>query len=169
MKAHIVMRPEEIADIETADFGLGEFEKSGLSIVVYVNTERYCAKEMVLFPRQTCPEHRHPEVSGRAGKMETFRCRWGTVYLHVEGERTPHPKAKAPAGSEKHYTVSHEIELNAGEQYTLAPNTVHWFQGGDEGAVISEFSSASRDESDIFTDPRIRRVTEATDEQGTIP
>ena len=28
----------------------------------------------------------------------------------------------------------------------------------DEGAVVSEFSSASRDECDIFTDPSIARI-----------
>lgn len=37
---------------------------------------------------------------------------------------------------------------------------LHWFQAGDEGAVVSEFSSTSRDEFDIFTDPRIKRMTE---------
>ena len=36
---------------------------------------------------------------------------------------------------------------------------LHWFQAGDEGAIVSEFSTRSRDEFDIFTDPRIRRAT----------
>jgi D-lyxose ketol-isomerase len=91
--------------------------------------------------------------------METFRCRWGEVYLYVEGEPTPHPKAKPPAGRDKHYTVWHEIVLRPGDQYTIPPNTRHWFQAGDQGAVVSEFSSTSRDESDIFTDPDIERIT----------
>ena len=30
--------------------------------------------------------------------------------------------------------------------------------GGDEGAIVSEFSTASHDETDIFTDPRIVRA-----------
>jgi D-lyxose ketol-isomerase len=54
--------------------------------------------------------------------------------------------------------VFHEIQLNPGDQYTIVPNTLHWFQAGPQGAVISEFSSTSRDDLDIFTDPRIRRV-----------
>lgn len=41
----------------------------------------------------------------------------------------------------------------------LAPKTCHWFQAGDEGAVVSEFSSTSYDEYDVFTDPRIDRFT----------
>ena len=55
----------------------------------------------------------------------------------------------------------HEIILSAGEQYTIEPNTKHWFQAGDEGAVVSEFSSPSDDASDIFTNPTIQRVTQA--------
>ena len=38
-------------------------------------------------------------------------------------------------------------------------DTLHWFQAVDEGAIVSEFSTRSRDEFDIFTDPRIRRAT----------
>ena len=150
--------------IEIAEFGLGELAQTGLELVVYVNTDRYCAKELVLFPRQTCPEHRHPPVGNDPGKMETFRCRWGKVWLYVEGEATEPIQAAVPAGSQAHYTVFHEIELNPGEQYTIPPNTLHWFQAGDEGAVVSEFSSTSRDEFDIFTDPRIKRIPEIHEE-----
>ena len=159
-KAGIVLTPKEQAGIEVADFGLGDLERTGLEIVTYVNTDRCCAKELVLFPRQTCPEHRHPAVAGEPGKEETFRCRWGEAYLYIPGERAPHPCAKPPARRETHYTVWHEIVLRPGEQYTLAPNTLHWFQGGDEGAVLSEFSTKSRDGADIFTDPEIARAPE---------
>jgi D-lyxose ketol-isomerase len=159
-RAGIVLSPEEVARIEVAEMGLGELERTGLELVVYINTDRYCAKELVLFPRQTCPEHRHPPVAGAAGKMETFRCRWGKVWLYAPGAPTRPIQARVPAGSEPYYTVFHEIELNPGDQFTIAPNTLHWFQAGDEGAIVSEFSSTSRDESDVFTDPRIRRVPE---------
>lgn len=159
-RAGIVLTPEEQASIEVADFGLGDLERTGLELVTYVNTERCCAKELVLFPRQTCPEHWHPPVDSDPGKEETFRCRWGEVYLYVPGDPAPHPKAKPPAGREAYYTVWHEIVLRPGDQYTLAPNTPHWFQAGDEGAVVSEFSTRSRDEADIFRDPEIQRITQ---------
>lgn len=159
-KAGIVITEKERGHIEVADFGLGELDQTGLEIIVYLNTERVCAKELVLFPYQTCPEHRHPSVGNEPGKEETFRCRWGKVYLYVPGEKTTNPKAKPPEHREKYYTVWHEIVLNPGEQYTLLPDTLHWFQAGDEGAVISEFSTKSRDELDIFTDPEIQRITE---------
>jgi len=157
-RARIVLTPAEAAAIEVADFGLSELETTGLALVVYVNTARVCAKELVLFPRQTCPEHRHPPVGDEPGKEETFRCRWGVVYLYVAGTPTQSLAARVPAGSEAYYTVFHEITLGPGEQYTIPPNMWHWFQSGDEGAIVSEFSSTSRDEFDVFRDPRVVRI-----------
>jgi D-lyxose ketol-isomerase len=158
-KAKIILNDDEKRKIEVADFGLNELESTGLELITYVNTSRYCAKEMVLFPRQTCPEHRHPPFGSNPGKEETFRCRWGEVYLYVEGEPTKNPVAKPPKGRENTYTVWNEIILKPGDQYTIQPNTKHWFQGGPDGAVVSEFSTTSRDELDIFTDPEIQRKT----------
>src|SRR3954454_6493307 len=95
--------------IEYADFGLGEFSSQGLSLLTYVNTDRYCAKELVLLPGQTCPEHRHPPVDGGPGKEETCRCRWGRVRLYVQGTPWAAPSAAPPSGSEAYYTVRHEV------------------------------------------------------------
>jgi D-lyxose ketol-isomerase len=124
-------------DVEIADFGLGRFEEIGLALVVYENNDRYCAKELVLLPHQLCPEHRHPPVGDDPGKQETFRCRTGVVTLWVDGHG--------------------ELTLRPGDQFTIPPDTLHWFRAGGEGAVVSEFSSRSRDESDVFTDPQIVR------------
>jgi D-lyxose ketol-isomerase len=135
--AGIVLGDTELDRIEVADFGLGRLREVGLQLLVYVNTDRYCAKELVLYPGQLCPEHRHPPFDGTPGKEETFRCRRGRVELVVDGAR---------------------IELGPGRQVTIPPDTLHWFRAGDEGAVVSEFSSTSRDELDVFTDPRIERT-----------
>ena len=54
-KAGIVITEEEKKRIEVADFGLGILEDVGLQLLTYVNTEKCCAKEMVLKPFQTCP------------------------------------------------------------------------------------------------------------------
>lgn len=163
-QANIVLTPAEQKKIEIATFGLDDYPASGLQLLTYINEPRYCAKELVLFPRQTCPEHRHPPFNGTPGKQETFRCRWGEVYLFVDDEQlTPNdatgtPRFQVPAGSETAYTCSRYILLRPGEQYTIKPDTRHWFQAGEHGAVISEFSSESRDDLDIFTDPRVRRL-----------
>jgi D-lyxose ketol-isomerase len=158
VRAGLAITPDELARIEVADFGLADLERTGLQLITYVNTDRYCAKDLMLFPGQTCPEHRHPPVGGEPGKMETFRCRWGTVHLFVEGRLTTTHAARPPEGSEAYYTVFHELLLLPGDQYTIPPDTLHWFQAGPEGAIVSEFSSTSRDELDVFTDPRIVRI-----------
>jgi D-lyxose ketol-isomerase len=134
----VVLTEAERAGIEVADFGLGRLAESGLQLVVYVNTDRHCAKELVLRPGQTCPEHLHPPFEGTPGKEETFRCRRGVVTLWVDGR---------------------ELVLRAGDQFTIPPDTLHSFRAGPEGAVVSEFSSASRDELDVFTDPDVQRST----------
>jgi D-lyxose ketol-isomerase len=158
-KARIAVTPEEIETMEVTDLGLGDIKRVGVEIIVYENNDRYCAKELVLLPRQICPEHRHPRVNGRnMGKKETFRCRYGEIYLYVAGERTVRPKAKVPKEYKPFLTVGHEIVLRPGDMYTLPPNSLHWFQSGDRGAVVSEFSSTSTDEHDLYTDPRVRRV-----------
>lgn len=159
-KAGIVLTDEEKQNIEVADFGLNDIENTGLQLVTYINTDRYCAKEMVLLPKQTCPEHRHPDRNSQSGKQETFRCRYGEVYLIIAGPKTENCVSSPPVGDEQYYTVYHEIKLLPGEQYTIDPDTLHWFQAGPNGAVVSEFSSTSDDESDIFTDSRIKRVPE---------
>ena len=134
----IVLTDAERDGIEVADFGLSRLREQGLIVLVYVNTDRYCAKELVLYPGQTCPEHRHPPFDGTPGKEETFRCRRGLVTLWVDGR---------------------ELVLRPGEQFTIRPDTLHSFTAGPDGAVISEFSSTSRDDLDIFTDPEVRRET----------
>ena len=134
----IALTDAERAGIEVADFGLSRLREEGLMVLVYVNTDRYCAKELVLYPGQSCPEHRHPPFGGGPGKEETFRCRRGLVTLRVAGD---------------------EVVLRPGEQFTIAPDTLHSFTAGPEGAVVSEFSSTSRDDLDVFTDPDVQRAT----------
>lgn len=158
-KAGIPIRDDE--PIEVVDWGLDEVDVHGLQICVYVNTERVCAKEMVLFPHQSCAEHWHVETNGQEGKEETFRCKYGKVYLYVDGEgKKEDIQARLPGFAT---SVYHEVVLEPGDQYTIMPNVKHWFQAGPDGAVISEFSTKSTDETDKFTDPRLVRATTIED------
>ncbi|MDY6777113.1 MAG: D-lyxose/D-mannose family sugar isomerase [Candidatus Nanohaloarchaea archaeon] len=159
-EAGIALTDEEKENMEIVDYGLDRIDEIGTQIIVYVNNDKYCAKELVLFPGQICPEHRHPPVEDYEGKQETFRVRHGRVYLYVEGKPTSDPATSPPEDREEHFTVMHEIVLEPGEQYTIPPNTKHWFRAGEDGAVISEFSTKSIDEEDIFTDPAIDRIPE---------
>jgi D-lyxose ketol-isomerase len=156
--AGIVLTPAEIENLEVADFGLSRLRELGLELITYVNTDRVCAKEIILFPWQICPEHKHPPVKGQPGKEETFRCRWGEVYLYVEGPASAEFLGRLPGQHGEHLTMRHQIILHPGEQYTLNPETWHWFQGGPQGGIVSEFSTHSTDEADIFRDPAIARA-----------
>jgi D-lyxose ketol-isomerase len=162
-EAGIILTEDEKRSIEIADFGLSDLDRIGLEVLVYVNTTKVCAKELVMFPGQTCPEHVHPTKNRIPGKEETFRCRWGKVYLYVGGEKNCEPKLGGLENHKEYLKVAHEIILDPGEQYTLLPDTLHWFRAGNEGAVVSEFSTTSTDDQDIFTDPRINRFTRIED------
>lgn len=156
-KANIVLTDDEMQNIEVADFGLGKVNEIGLQLLVYINTERVYAKEMVLLPYQTCPEHKHIPSYNCAGKEKTFRCRYGEVYLYVEGDKNVDEIRGKILSSD--VAVFHDVVLKAGEQYTIMPETLHWFQAGENGAVVSEFSTRSKDETDIFTDKDSIRET----------
>jgi D-lyxose ketol-isomerase len=159
-KAGIVLTEQEKECIEVADFGLGALKTYGVQLISYLNTDRVGAKEVVLTPGQICPEHRHPPVGGDAGKEETFRCRYGTMYLYVEGPPTEAPKAVVPEADREYFTVWHEVVLKPGDQYTIYPNRLHWFQAGPEGAIFSEFTTRSTDQFDVFTHPGVKRAPE---------
>ena len=154
----MVFTKKEFETMELTDFGLCDFFNIGLGVIIYVNTERICAKELVLTPYQICPQHLHPDINGNPGKEETFRCRWGEVYLYVPGPEAKNIKAKIPRKYKDRFSVFHEIILKPGNQYTLEPDTWHWFQGGENGAVLSEFSTHSYDAGDIFYDKKIKRI-----------
>jgi len=48
--AGVELTEPERAAVEVADFGLSRLSETGLQLVVYVNTDRHCAKELVLYP-----------------------------------------------------------------------------------------------------------------------
>lgn len=173
------IREKYLEMYEKAGIYLTEEEKSRVSFwgyhcdnddigsggVNYFNTSRCTVWELVMLPWQTIPQHRHPPVGSYPGKEETFRCRYGSVHLFVEGERTGEIKGRIPRGREEFFTVFHEIVLQQGQQYTLEPNTLHWFQGGENGCVVSEFSTVAMNGYDIYTDPLITRCREGSGEQ----
>lgn len=155
----VVLSDSELSSVAVADFGLSELEQSGGQILTLLDTDEIAAKLIALFPGQTLPEHRHPPLGDYPGKAETLRCEWGEVYVYTPGSVTADPMGHPPAHRLQTYTVWHETVLTPGQQITLAPNTLHWFQAGLEGCVVWSFSSRAVDVEDVFTDPEVNRAT----------
>ena len=78
------------------------------------------------------------------------------MYLYVPGEKSEVIHARVPENYK--FLNFHEIELNVGDEYTIYPETWHWFQAGKDGCVVSEFSTKSVDEKDVFSDETMVRV-----------
>ena len=161
-KSGIAFTKEEWDSIDYAGYGLDNIKEEGLNLIVYCNNEKYCAKEMALLPGQACVEHTHPDLDdGREGKQETLRCRYGRVYIYYD-DGTPLDEEKihttVPQKNRQYYTAGHEVILNPGEQFTMLPRIAHWFKAGEEGAIVSEFSTPSFDEFDTYANPNIKRI-----------
>jgi D-lyxose ketol-isomerase len=153
---------KEIKKVEVADFGLSRLKIEGAQILTLVATDRIAAKIIVMFPNQTIPEHWHPRVGEDPGKEETVRVISGTLRFYIPGDESI-SEGFIPDGREDTYTVRHELILKPGEQVTLQPGTKHWFQAGDDCAVMYSFSTVARDVLDCFTDPNIDRITRIQD------
>jgi len=160
--AGVVITDQEATNIEVIDFGLSDLAKEGVQVLTFFSTERIAAKVLALFPNQTEPEHWHPPVGDDPGKEETIRIVFGTVRFFVPGVDNM-KYGFVPEGKQSYYTVRHEIIMQPGDQLTLEPGTKHWFQAGDEGAVMYSFSSCARDALDQFSDPNIVRITKICD------
>lgn len=111
------------------DFGLGQYEKTGL-IEVWIANEvsaGYCGKYLFVFPGQTCPSHHHHS------KHETFFVVEGRVRMDVDGV---------------------EKELCKGDVLSVAPGSTHSFTGVSS-ALLLELSQPCLIDDNYFADPAI--------------
>lgn len=156
--AGINIGKDEIEKIEVADFGLNDLENEGAQIFTFVNTDRIGAKVIALFPGQTLPEHWHPPVGDDPGKEEIIRVIKGVVRAYLPGKDTL-TDGFIPKDKETSYICRNEVVMGEREQIVLEPGTKHWFQAGEDGAVLYSFSTTVRDIKDRFSDPEIDRIT----------
>ncbi|MEM2134033.1 MAG: hypothetical protein QXG44_04230 [Candidatus Jordarchaeaceae archaeon] len=93
------------------------------------------------------------------GKQEYFHTIKGTGSMFVPGKPTDKPTYPIPEEHRPHTTALHEVFLEPGVGFHLAANTPHSVVAGPEGLIVVEFSLKSRDALDIFTNPKIDRIT----------
>jgi hypothetical protein len=126
----VVLTAEERDAIEVADFGLSRLAETGLQLLVYVNTDRYCAKELVLRPWADVPGapastlRGHPRQGGDVPLSQRPR-------LSLRRGR-PHTGSGVHAASGRIHRRARD-RAAAGMQHTIPPGTLHWFQAGPEG------------------------------------
>lgn len=133
-------------DIWFTDFGLGDFENTGMGGIFWVNdsTNGYFAHAIYLLPGQMIPEHKHVKTAFPA-KMESWMVDKGWCYNFSEiGEATEGAEALVSA-SQKATTVSkHYVVQKPGEIVHLSsagPETWHCLIAGPEGAIVTEWAN----------------------------
>ena len=155
-KAGFALSEDERQRVIVVSFG--DFFASGAAAIDIVMNPRYGGRLIVFFPGQLFPEHWHPSVEEGAGKEETFRVLWGSVYVYGEGEPSAGAAQHIPAGKEAVFTARHEVLLRAGDQRSIGLHERHWFVAGPDGTVAIEISSTVRDQYDCFTDDTMKSV-----------
>ena len=150
--------PEPRWDI--TDFGLGDFERCGLTLVNLATEPEYCEKLMHARKGQVTPAHTH------AKKKEDIVCRAGELIVRLWPTRPGRSAAtdeslEVPVnGRLQRVGAGEDLRLPAGWRVTLVPGVWHEFFPASAECVIGEVSTANDDLHDnFFVDPRIGRFS----------
>lgn len=143
---------------DVTDFGLGDFDHFGLTLVNLANEPEYCEKLMYARRGQITPCHTH------ARKKEDIICRSGELSLRLWPAR-PDAQQEFPAtflvpvnGEPAPVPTGRPFSLAAGSRITLAPGVWHEFQPLTGECIIGEVSTANDDLRDnLFLNPSIGR------------
>lgn len=143
---------KEMSLAEVNDFGLKNLDEEGFVLIDLLRTDFVRMNLIILLPNQTLPMHKHPLYNGSKGKEETIRVLYGNTKIYVEGECN-NSKIIIPKNKNSYYSARHEIALEKGEQFSIPPNIMHWFQAGSEGSVNLAFQNRVDENQNIFYDP----------------
>lgn len=154
-----ILPPDPKWDI--TDFGLGDFDRHGLTLINLAAEPEYCEKLMYARRGQTTPSHTHVK------KKEDIICRAGELTLALCAQR-PSPDGRPPApaapvtvnvnGAPVTIPGGGLLVLPAGHRVTLVPGVWHAFWPTSEECIIGEVSTANDDLHDnLFANPDIGR------------
>jgi hypothetical protein len=153
---HWALPPRPRWDI--TDFGLGDFNRHGLTLVNLAEEPEYSEKLMFARRGQETPCHTH------AMKKEDIICRCGELTLRLWSVR-PSPGAVLPRtlavrvnGRPVEIRSGEDLVLAAGSRATVMPGTWHSFRASSDDCIIGEVSTANDDTGDnFFLDPSAGR------------
>jgi hypothetical protein len=142
---------------DITDFGLGDFDRHGLTLVNLAAEPEYCEKLMFARLGQETPCHTH------ARKKEDIICRSGTLAVTLWSSR-PDPGIRIAAltarvdGESIQIRAGQPVELAAGSRVTIEPGVWHAFRPSSPECIIGEVSTANDDVGDnFFLDPLVGR------------
>lgn len=150
-----VLPPQPRWDI--TDFGLGDFDRFGLTLINLAEEPEYCEKLMFARKGQETPAHTH------AKKKEDIICRTGELVLQLWSADPAKTEPGTPFplkvnGSMRSFNSGDLLTLKSGERVTLTPGIYHAFWPSSNECIIGEVSTANDDLNDnIFTNPDIGR------------
>jgi D-lyxose ketol-isomerase len=143
---------------DITDFGIGDFNRTGLTLVNLCTEPQYCEKLMYMRQGQTAPCHTH------ARKTEDIICRTGILMLRLWPARPDGPAAAGASfsvrvdGTATALTSGGDLILQAGSRVTLTPGVWHEFFPASPECIIGEVSTANDDLHDnFFLNPDIGR------------
>ncbi len=153
---HWALPPKPKWDI--TDFGLGDFDRFGLTLINLAAEPEYCEKLMYARRGQKTPCHTH------ARKKEDIICRAGELTLELWPDK-PAAAATIPRtfivtidGEPRPITSGEPLTLRAGSRVTLVPGVWHAFWPTSDECIIGEVSTANDDLNDnFFLDPEVGR------------
>ena len=120
---------------DVTDFGLGDFQRTGLTSVILAEQKEYCEKIMYVKKDQVTPDHYH------ARKKEDIICRYGRLAVQLfSDEKTVSLQVN---GEVRELPADRLLILNSGERVTLTRGVRHAFWSESEYAVVGEVSTAS--------------------------
>jgi D-lyxose ketol-isomerase len=153
---HWALPPRPRWDI--TDFGLGDFDRYGLTLVNLASEPEYCEKVMFARRNQATPCHTH------AKKKEDIICRAGELALRLwPGKPAPgaplEPAFPAQVdGEPAEIRTGAAFVLAPGSRITLLPGVWHTFWPASDECIIGEVSTANDDVGDnFFLDPGVGR------------
>ncbi|MDX2185540.1 MAG: D-lyxose/D-mannose family sugar isomerase [Opitutaceae bacterium] len=160
---HWVLPPRPRWDI--TDFGLGQFDKYGLTLINLATEPEYCEKLMFARRNQTTPAHTHRK------KKEDIICRAGELIVRIWPAKPNTRDAELPFliqvnGEPKRMSGGTTLTLSAGWRVTLCPGVWHEFFPSSPQCIIGEVSTANDDEHDnIFINTDIGRFPEIIEDE----
>lgn len=146
---------------DVTDFGLGDFENVGLTLVNLSEQAEYCEKLMYVKEDQVTPTHYH------GCKKEDIICRWGVLAVKISSDED---MVKLQInGEERDIWTGETIFLSAGERITMTKGIRHSFWADTDYAILGEVSTANDDENDNFFDnPDVGRFSEIVEDEPAI-